>query len=298
MTFKEQLVKIKENWLLILLAVLLVFLFLGGSGGITEKFSSYAPSYVSEQPAASFAQRAEKMYAAPGYRESFAPEVKDRLVAKTASQSTEVELGHFADAESRLKSIVKSSESYLLSENVNTYNSGEKGEYTTGSYEIKVESSKYDAVVQQLKGIGKLLSFRENAEDVTGVHSDLKAEVESEKTRLGRYQEMYNEAKKMEDKITLSDRMFDLEKRIKYLEESVDRIEKQVTYSTIYVSITEKRSDYTDIVFVELSTIAAAFVGSLNALLVLAVALLPWALALVIIIWLIRKLRQQPSKKK
>jgi len=296
MTVKEQLLKLKENWLLILvvLVVLYVWAGTGDLGSVVPSLSSYAPSMAvksSYEPAPSYARSAV-------YNRGFAPEVKDRLISKTARLSSEVEKGLFTSAESQLKSIIKSSESYMLNEDVDTYNSGERGEYTSGSYEIKVPSAKYDAVVQQLKGIGKLLSFSEVAEDVTGTYTNIKVELDTEKKRLLRYEQMYAEAKKMEDKIDLNDRMFDQERTIANLVDSMDRLGKQVTYSTVHVSLAEKKSAYADIAFVEVSMLVEALVGSLSAFLVLAVAAIPWVLGIGLIVWLYRKLFGLKNKAK
>ncbi|MBI4147806.1 DUF4349 domain-containing protein [Candidatus Woesearchaeota archaeon] len=296
MTVKEQLLKLKENWLLVLVVLVVLYL-MSGSGdfdGAVPSLSSYAPSMAvrsSYEAAPSYARSSL-------YDRGFAPEVKDRLISKTARLSSEVEKGSFSSAESQLKSIIKSSESYLLNEDVDTYNSGERGEYTSASYEIKVQSAKYDAVVQQLKGIGKVLSFNENAEDITGTYINIKVELDTERKRLLRYEQMYAEAKKMEDKIDLNDRMFNQERTIANLLDSMDRLGKQVTYSTIRVSLAEKKSAYADIAFVELSMLAEALIGSLNTFLVLAVAALPWVLGIGLVVWLYRKLFGQKNKVK
>lgn len=300
MTIKEQLSKIKENWFLILLPFILIFLFvyLGDiSSFVQEGLAPGAPSVGAER-GVSYERRAEYMPApSASFRRpepDFAPEAKERLVSKTANLKTEVEKGTFKEAESRLKSIVKSSDSYVLNEDVDTYHAGEANEYSDGSYELKVDSKKYDAVIVQLKGIGKVTSFNEEAEDITGRYTNLNVELENEKRRLERYNAMYKEATDMEDKIDLSDRIFDLENRLKYLEESIGKLGKQVTYSTINVRISEKTSKYVDIKFVKLPEITSAFVGSLNLFLILAVVVIPWILAY----WLVRALRSRYGKQK
>jgi hypothetical protein len=156
--------------------------------------------------------------------------------------------------------------------------------YHIGYYSIKVETSKYDAVVTQLKDIGKVESFSENVVDVTGTHTDLKVQLATEKERLKRYQEMYNEAEDVEDKIMLSDRIFNQERTIKWIEQRIENIEKDVSYSTISVTIKEKQSGYANIALVKFSALVKAFVNSVNSLLSFVFAILPWAVG-VAILW-------------
>jgi len=219
------------------------------------------------------------------YDEGFAPEVQDRKITKTASLSTEVERGTFSSVQSRLKAIITSSDSYLLNENVNKYDQGRKS-YYSGSYQIKIDSSKYDSVVSQIKEIGEIQSFSESADDITGRYTDLSSELQAEKARLQRYREMYNEAESVEDKINLNDRIFNQERTVKYLEDAIKSIDQQVSYSTLYVTISEKRSEYADTTLVKLSQLIRNLVGSFNSLLSLVFSLIPYAIA-AILVWVV-----------
>ena len=297
MTLKEQLIKIKDNWLLVLLVLVIFVFFMGGFESIETRVQDYGERYSQESKMAVPAMSAQRTSLYEPRSRDFAPEIAERLITKTARLTTEVEQGKFRDAEQQLKSVIKSSESYLLNENVNTYDTGEKNEYTIGYYDIKVDAKKYDAVANQLKGIGKLTAFNENAEDITGVHTNVKIELENERTRLQRYKDMYAEAKEVEDKINLNDRIFNQENTIRYLEERLENLDKQVLYSTINVNLREKKSDYADIELVDVSTLTAAFVGSIDTLAVLAVAILPWAVVLWLIVIVWRKL-SKPKKAK
>jgi hypothetical protein len=113
----------------------------------------------------------------------------------------------------------------------------------------------------------------------------LESELVAEKERLARYQQMLLEAISVEDKIQLSDRIFNQERTIKYLEEQLKNTGNRVEYSTLYVTITEKQSEYIDAVFVKLSELVSRFVQSLNNLLKLVVGLIPYALA-ALLAWL------------
>ena len=289
MTLKDQWKTIKENWLIALLViVLLVFSVFGGGlgssvGGIAayKSAAGYGLTMAESAAAPSYGRGIAPIY----YDEGFAPEVQDRKITKTASLSTEVERGTFNSAQSRLKAVITSSDSYLLNENVNKYDQGRKS-YYSGSYQIKIDSSKYDSVVSQIKEIGEIQSFSESADDITGRYTDLSSELQAEKARLQRYREMYNEAESVEDKINLNDRIFNQERTVKYLEDAIKSIDQQVSYSTLYVTISEKRSEYADTTLVKLSQLIRNLVGSFNSLLSLVFSLIPYAIA-AILVWVV-----------
>lgn len=289
MGVKEQLRKIKDNWLILALVLALVLVF-SFSGNISRMSSNSFGGYMmgnQEYGAADYDGYSSQKSYIPNTGQGFAPEVENRKIIKTAYMSNEVDMGGFIDLETRLRNIVKSSDSFILSENV--YNSGsEKNSYMTANYQIKVDTSKYDSVIAQLKEIGKVTSFRENANDVTGQYTNSQIELETEKERLKRYQEMYNNSLGVSDKITLNDRIYEEERKIKYLEDSIKNIDEKIDYSTIHFTLTEKKSDYANVSVVKFSHLIQNIVDSFNALITLLFVIIPWAIA-ALIIWLIWK---------
>ncbi len=215
--------------------------------------------------------------------EGFAPGVQERKITKTASMALEVERGEYQNAEARLKSIVTSSDSILLDENVWKHGTKRK-QYRSGQYTIQVQTSKYDAVVSQLRELGEIESFQENALDVTERYTNIEIEIATETERLKRYQQMYEEATRVEDKINLNDRIFEQERRLKYLKDELEHIDERIEYTRVSVALNEKKSEYMDIAFVKLSELIASLVASLNSLLHLLFVALPYAIA-ALLVW-------------
>ncbi|HLD96787.1 MAG TPA: DUF4349 domain-containing protein, partial [Candidatus Nanoarchaeia archaeon] len=241
----------------------------GGGSGMSLPSSSYG--------------RTSEYYTPPSYgHQDFAPEVADRKIAKTVQMSNQVERGDFDNADAQVKSVVQSSGAFMLNQNIQELGStGHK--YKTGSYQIKVDASKYDSMVALLKQVGKVTSFRETASDITGQYANLQIDIETEKARLKRYNDLFAQATIFQDKLTLNDRIFNQERQIKYMEDRMVNVGQQVEYSTITFSLNEKQSDYADIVFVKLSKLVKGLVSSTNALLMLFVYLLPFAIAAAIL---------------
>jgi len=245
----------------------------------------------------SYAYESSRSYISSPSSSNFAPEITERKITKAASVSSEVEKGGFQSAAATLKSIAASTGTFILNENVNSYESGKKT-YYAGSYQLKIPTNNYDSAISQLKQIGTLKQFNENAQDITGTFSNLEIEITTEKARLARYEAMYSEAKEIDDKINLNDRIYSEQRTIKYLEDRLANAGQRVDYSTVSVSISEKRSDFINIAIVKLSTLLETLVGSFNALIVMLVAVLPWVVAGAIIWAIIALIRRKSSAKK
>lgn len=290
MAIKDQLMKLKNNWLLIVI-LLVVVVFISNSGNlISLGATSYqgvpmmAKSYVGDYAVESLGMPA------PDY-DGFAPEIEARVLTKTSRLATEVERGTFSETESKVKEIIELSDAFLLNEDVYNYGTKRKS-YYQGTYQIKVDVNKYSFVISQLKELGEIISFNENVKDITEQYTDLKVEIEVEKSRLVRYEEMYLSAKDVSDKIELNDRIFNQERKIKYMEESLENLDNKVDYSTIYLTVTEKQSEYIDVVFMKFSELVRSLVNSLNTLINLFFVLLPWALVAFIVFFIVKKVKR------
>lgn len=290
MTLKEQWNTIKKNWILVLILLLFVLLpfFTGTTSSLSKSTSFGMPMMEMEEMAIASDARLGGVY----YDQGFAPEVEDRKITKYAYLSSEVERGTFQDSADKLKSIVTLTDSYLLSENVNKYGKDKKS-YYSGSYQIKVETSKYNSVVLQLKEIGEVQSFSESMDDITARYTNLQTELDAEKSRLTKFQQMYNQADEISDKISLADKIYSLEKTIDYLEQALSNVQKKVDYSTINVNLQEERSEYANIVLVKFSQLINSLVDSFNGLLKLIFVILPYAVALGLIWFVVRIVRKR-----
>lgn len=289
MNIKHQFSKIKDNWLIIVLTLVLLLVF---GSGILQNFSSSLKSATSRGAVSSYgsgggydssyAESGVESMIAPSPSSDFAPEETERKIVKTANIETEVERGEFQASETKLKEIVSLSDALVIDENVNKAGETWKGAYQ-GYYQLKVESAKYDSMVSQLKEIGDVQSFTENTDDVTGAYTNLELNLELEKDKLKRYNDLYAEAEAIEDKLDLNDRIFYQERTVKYLQDALDNIGQRVEYSTVYFTMNEKESGYVNVDFVDFSTLVAAIVGSTSALLSFLFLIAPWAVAVFIV---------------
>ena len=282
MAIKQQVSKLKENWLLLVVVLLVMGLFTFWKAPL-DGFDTFDSSYQKMGGTMMEESVRSAIGIMPPYYGGgdFAPQVQERKITKSASLSNEVKRGTFEDAQNRAKSIIDSSDSYLINENVYVYDA--RYETHTASYNIQVETSKYDAVLSQLKEIGEIASFSENAEDVTGSYTSLEDQLVAEKARLARYKEMLSSASTTSEKIELADRIFNQERTIQYLEEALKNTDLRVEYTSIYFQITEKPSGYTDVVFLSFADLIRNLVNSFNNLLKMIFAAIPYLVALTVV---------------
>lgn len=277
MALKNQFQKLKENWLLLALVVvvLVVFSGLNPTQTFTNKIAMDESVDLTASRSSSFVP----------YYDNFAPEAAQRFITKTSSLSTEIKRNTFQETDSKVKDLTKGFNAIIINENQNKNGEG-KTSYLSSSYTMKVETSKYDSLVSQLKTIGEITSFNENSDDITEQKLDLQTSLEAERERLARYKQLLETAQTTQEKIELTDKIFEEERTIKYYEEALENVNNQVSYSTVYLTITEKRSDFANAAFIKFSQIVTSFVDSINSLINLIFVLIPWAIAL-LIIWLI-----------
>ena len=143
MNIKKQFKTIKDNWLIaaLLFVLILIPLFSGTSlNAVTKSFTEQ--SYGMAESAVARDSYLGGVY----YDNGFAPEIEERKITKNAYLTSEVERGEFKEAETQLKSLIEASDSFLLNENVNRYGAGLES-YYQGSYQIKVETSKYNLAI-------------------------------------------------------------------------------------------------------------------------------------------------------
>ena len=181
-----------------------------------------------------------------------------------------------------MKSIVNLANGFILGENVYTNNpDNDAGHaYKSGSYQIKVDSTKYDSVLAQLKQIGNVKTFSENSADISGTYTSIETELLAEKSRLENYRSlMATQNYALADKLTLTDKIFDQERRVKYLEDAKNNVNQQIEYSTISITLNEKPSEFLNLVWVKWTDLVRNFVNSINTLISTISWLLPWAIA-------------------
>ncbi|TQE37126.1 DUF4349 domain-containing protein [Streptomyces ipomoeae] len=158
---------------------------------------------------------------------------------------------------------------------------------------LRVPTGKYEEVLSELEGTGKLIERKAKAEDVTDQVVDVESRVKTQRASVARIRELMDRATKLSDVVTLegelSTRQADLEALLAQQESLKDR----TSLATITLSLSEtpvKKSDKDDGPgFVDaLAGGWNAFVAVFRWLALALAAVLPFAVAaaLVVLLWL------------
>ena len=268
MAIQKQFEKIKENWLLIALFVflfLVLFFFMSGGFHLGSQVSS---------------ARMDMAYDAGGVfmehsrgSSSLAPDVIDRVLIKTASMSHTVT--EFDIAQDKLNEIIAATSSILVRQNVFT----QYDTYRTGTYTVSVPTDKYDEAISQLKQLGDLNFFTEHAHDITGSFIRLRDLLESEKHKLETFERMQENAVSIDEKLRLTDRIFEQQNRIRSLEHQIANQGDRVEFSQIDITLNERRPRHAQVVFATFSDLWSSFKASVNALLYFIAYVFPFLIA-------------------
>ncbi len=271
MSLTAQFKTLKQNWLLILLILVLI----GGLNFFKVDTLSYS------KLAADMTEESFRGIV-PSYDGFFAPEIQQREITKTSYLTTEIKRGTFYEKDSEVKSLVEERKGLITNENRNKIDNNKRS-YLLSSYTIKIPVENYDNLLVELKKLGEIQSFTENKEDITEQKSDVQNQLTAERTRLANYQKILSEATTAEEKLQVTDRIFNQERIIKYLEDALKSTTEKVSYSTVYLTLNEKKSDFASTALITLSSIIGSFISSVNALIKFFVIVLPWTVIIYIV---------------
>ncbi|MDQ1015482.1 DUF4349 domain-containing protein [Streptomyces afghaniensis] len=170
---------------------------------------------------------------------------------------------------------------------------------------LRVPVEKYDEVLTELEGAGKLLDRSAKAEDVTDQVVDVESRIKSQRASVARIRELMDQATKLSDVVTLegelSTRQADLEALLARQESLKDRTSlATITLSLSETPVKKKEAKDDDPGFVDaLAGGWNAFVTMLRWLAVALGAVLPFAAvaALLALLWLrvVRPRRPRPA---
>lgn len=206
----------------------------GASSGTKDEGLSNEGGYVAEDWAA------DGNY---GYREETENSVikpsdkKETKIIHTASLS--VETKEFDTTMDRISQMVQGSEGcYFEDKNVSSYAGSLRSAYMT----IRVPSQNMSSFLEQLKGVGTVVSERENAEDVSEYYYDIDSRLTTAKIKLERLQALLEEASDMSDIITLEAAISEVEYEIDEMQGTLNHYDSKVNYATIDISVSEVTS--------------------------------------------------------
>ena len=155
--------------------------------------------------------------------------------------SMDLETREFTEAVQSIQATVAEAGGYIESQNQEGYSLGSRSRYQEryANIQARVPSQKLDEVARSVGGFCNILSQSERMDDITDSYYDTQAHLKTLQIQEERLLAILEKADKLEDIITLESALSDVRYQIESLTASLRRMDSQVTYSYLNISLRE-----------------------------------------------------------
>lgn len=189
-----------------------------------------------------------------------------------------------------------------------TLTGGKNNDYDTvrrATYTVRVPSTKAEAFIDSISGEGNVLRSTLSTDDITDSYFDYKARLDSLTLQEERLLEMLKKATTLDYMLQIEDKLASLRAEINSIYSQIQRMDKSVDYSYIYLSVTEVKEYKPVTEPTYFSKLGEAFVGAfaffgdfVSTLFLGIVWVLPFLIiAAVVLIFVILPKRRKKAKK-
>ncbi|MDV9193767.1 DUF4349 domain-containing protein, partial [Streptomyces sp. SR27] len=158
-------------------------------------------------------------------------------VIRTASLS--VEVGDVTKALATARTVTAGAGGHVENE---TTERGDEG-YVTSRVVLRVPQERYDSVLTELAGSGKLLARKADAKDVTGQVVDVTSRIATQRASVARVRELMDRAERLSDVVTLEGELSRRQADLEALLAQQASLKDQTSLATITLDLTEKRKE-------------------------------------------------------
>ncbi len=145
------------------------------------------------------------------------------------------EVTKIEEAKSKVDSFLKSAKGYYENEHYS-----ELGHQLNYTLKLRIPNATFDSLVDALeKNIGKLLSKKIDAKDVTEEYVDLNIRLDNNLAYLKQYKTILAKAKKIEDILKVQEKIRRIEEEIESKKGRIKYLDDQVNFSTLAVHLSE-----------------------------------------------------------
>jgi hypothetical protein len=155
--------------------------------------------------------------------------------------SMDLETREFDAALRQIEELVSSAGGYIESSSQDGYSLEYQGDYREryASIQARIPSEKLDEVISSVGSLCNVLNQSESMDDITDSYYDAQARLDSLEIQEERLLELLAQATSLEDMITLESALSDVRYQIESLTASLRRMDNQVTYSYLNISLQE-----------------------------------------------------------
>ena len=226
-------------------------------------------------------------------------DVTKRMIIKSGSMSVEVD--KYDDAAAKVNDIVKKYGGYVSNTTSSQNSSGKK----QGTLVLKVPADKYDGLISEVGGVGKIMNQNINANDITEEYIDLEARLKTQKELEERLLKLLaDKTARLTDDVEVEQKLASVRQVIESIDGKMRYMKNQSEMSTLTLSLYEPAILVTSSgggFFYELGQSIKkglrGFTDILAGMITLFIALLPVIILVVIIYWIIRRIIKKRKQK-
>ncbi len=159
------------------------------------------------------------------------------------SASATVETTEFDDTLTKLEALISQYGGFIESSSIsgNNYYHSSHGYASTRSadYRIRIPSRDFATVMNALPALGNVPYSNTYTENITSQYYDVQARLNACRTQEQTLLEMMSKAEKVSDMLEIQEQLSDVRYRIESLQSTLTNWDRQVSYSTISLSVQE-----------------------------------------------------------
>jgi hypothetical protein len=233
-----------------------------------------------------------KLQAAANVAASAADPLAAMFAARKLIRSAQIslEVARFDDAAAEAARIVEFHGGYVAGSAASNPGDGVR----SGSLTLRLPGDRFPRALESLKKIGKVQIEQVTTEDVSRAYADLETRLRVKREAASRLREILRgRTAKLADILEVEQALMAVVEEIEQMEGQRRFYDNQVALSTIQVSISEPAPLVRRGALAPIGDAArqalGVLVGSVAALITLGVAVLPWALLLIALLWSVRR---------
>ena len=181
----------------------------------------------------------EMAYDGATYNTSSGVNSSDRKIVKTIDLNTETKT--FDESVEWLKSYVASFNGIIDNFYVDTGNMNSKNYNKSANFNVRIPAEKLDAFLSKIGDRLNITFRQENISDITEEYSDTESRLNSLKIEEESLNAMLKKAKTVEEMIKVEDKLSSVRTEKENITRRLKRMDKQVIYSSVHISISEVR---------------------------------------------------------
>lgn len=220
-----------------------------------------------------------------------------------------IETVEFDKAVDTLKTSLEQCEGYMQSSNINHPGVGSNNykTYRNADFVVRVPKESFQDFLKSAETMGVITNENSSSEDITKQYYDTETRLKVYEAQEARYLELLNEAKTMEDILTIEKQLTEVRYNIEYLTGYKNQMNDLVDYGTVNISLYEvdEPTKLVDNLKNFGDKIVNAFATSLKSLkyvgtslILIIVSIIPYAVILSIIGWIIFYVYKKTNKNK